>query len=53
VAQQSPLACRIRLSLGAGLRRFGADFLIKGACDHAGLRQAVSVDTLRRSYNRG
>ncbi|HEY4409316.1 MAG TPA: site-specific integrase [Acidimicrobiia bacterium] len=36
----------------AGLRltRFGADFLLKQAADHAGLGRAVSANTLRRSY---
>lgn len=35
---------------GMRLTRFGADFLLKQAADHAGLGPTVSANTLRRSY---
>ncbi len=49
---EGPLLVGASPTQDAGMRltRFGADFLLKQAADHAGLGRAVSANTLRRSY---
>jgi len=49
---EGPLLVGTSPTQQAGLRltRFGADFLVKQAANHAGLGPAVSANTLRRSY---